>query len=90
MAAFQRGNDAFEAGQLHEGAQRLLVGRVAVFHTAGIVQPGVFGADRSVVQARADAVGELDLPHGVLEDVAARALQHTERTAVETRRVLFR
>ena len=78
MGAFERGDDAFEPGQFHERFKRLLIGGVGVLHAFFVVEPGVFGAHGGVVQTGADAVGELNLAKIVLQNVAARALQHAQ------------
>ena len=53
------------------------------------MQPGVFRPDGGVIQSGADAVGGLNLAELVLQNVAARALQHAERAALKPRRVLL-
>src|SRR5690606_33294879 len=76
VARFQRGDDAFGAAQTVEGGQRLIIGNANVLGAAQLLQPGVFGADSGVVQARADAVGFGDLAVGVLQDHGAVAVQY--------------
>ena len=49
----------------------------------------MFRADGGVIESGADAVGELDLAEFILQNVAARALQHAERAALKPRRVLL-
>ena len=61
-----------------------------VFGAADLAQPGVLGSDRRVVEAGRDRVRQLDVAVGVLQHVAARALQHAGAAAGEARRVLAR
>jgi hypothetical protein len=89
VARFEGGNDPFEAREFGKRGEGLFVGGVSVLDTVLVPEPGVFGTDRGVVEAGADAVGELDLAIFILEDVRARALQHAEGTALKTGGVLF-
>ena len=66
------------AGELCERAQRLVVGRVSVFDPLLVPEPGMFGADRRVVQSGGDAVRKLDLSELILEQVGVCALQDAE------------
>ena len=54
------------------------------------MQPGVFRADGGVIKSGADAVRALNLPVLVLQNVAARVLQHAERAALKARGVFLR
>jgi len=74
VCAFERGDDAFEAREFHEGFQRFFVGGVGVFGAFGVAQVGVFGAYGGVIQAGADAVGGLNLAVFILQQKRARAL----------------
>ena len=76
MGALQRRDDSLQLGQPQEGIQSLRVGGVGVFHAVLVLEPGVLRSNRGIVEARADAVGELDLSELVLKDVAAGALQN--------------
>ena len=53
------------------------------------MQKGVFRPHGGVIESGADAVRGLDLAEFVLQNVAARALQHAERAALKPRRVLL-
>ena len=90
MGAFQRRDDSFELRQPHEGAQRLLVRRVGIFHPLLVPQPRVLRPDRRVVQPRRDAMRGLNLAELILQNVGLRSLQHAERTALEPRRMFLR
>ena len=49
----------------------------------------MFRPNGGVIQPGADAVGGLNLAEFILQNVTARALQHTERAALKPRRVLL-
>ena len=55
-----------------------------------VAQPGVFRPDGGVIESGADPVRGLNLAKFVLQNIAARALQHAERPAMKPRRVLLR
>ena len=66
---FQRGDNSLLARQLSKSVQRLIVCGVGILDSYFIVQPGVLGADGSVVESSGDGVGKLNLPVVVLENV---------------------
>jgi len=80
---FPARDDAFQPREFHEGGERLVVGGVGVFGAAGVAQPRVFRPDGGVIESGADAVRGLDLAEFILQNVAARALQHAERAALK-------
>ena len=51
VGCLESGDDAIGAGKLGEGVERFIVGRVGVVDTAFALEPGVLGADGSVIQA---------------------------------------
>ena len=59
-----------------------------VLGAAGVVQPGVLGADGGVVEAGGDGVRQRDLAVVVLQHVAVGAVQHAGQPAGEARGVL--
>src|SRR5688572_29688317 len=63
----ERRDDALETAALAERGERFPVGRGDVLRAAGVVEPGVLGADAGVVEAGADRVGADDLAVPVLE-----------------------
>ena len=88
MRAFERRQNAFGPRQLDH---RIQSGRIIarnVFRAAGVVQHGVLGTDRGVVEARGNRVRERDLPIVILQNVRKGTLQHPRRTALESGRVL--
>src|SRR5688572_14693338 len=50
MRRFERGQDAFETGQLLESGERVGVGRVVVLGAPDLLQPRVLGPDRRVIK----------------------------------------
>src|ERR1019366_7044737 len=71
VCGFHGGNDAFGAAENLRGGERVVVAAGAVFGAPAVVQPGVFGADGSVVEAGGNGVGGRDLTVFVLQDVTA-------------------
>ncbi len=88
VRGFERGNDAFGAAQSCRGFDGVLVAAGAVFGASAIVQPGVLGSDRGVVETRGDGVRGGDLAVLVLQNVAARAVKDSGESAGEARGVL--
>ena len=86
----QGGDDPFEPRHPLERLQRPVVRHPGVLRAPQVAQPRVLGADGRIVQAGGDRVGRLDVAVPVLEDDAARALQHADRAGGEPRRVAAR
>src|ERR1051325_2337144 len=78
MGALEGRNDAFEAGELHERFESLVVGCVSVLDAVLVAEPGVLGADGGIVEAGGDAVGKLDLAELILQQERAGALEDAE------------
>ena len=76
VRAFQRGQDAFAAGQRVERGQRVVVAAVGVRDAAGVFPVAVLGADAGVVEAGGDRVDVARLAVVVLHHVAVAAVQH--------------
>ncbi len=87
MRGLERWQDPFDPCQKLKGLQRVLVSNPRVLGAARVVQPRVLGADRGVIQPCRNRMRQLDVAIGVLEDVAARALEHARCTAGEARSV---
>ncbi len=87
VRAFERRQNAFGPRQLHHRIERRRIVPRNVLRAAGVVQHGVLGADRSVIEARGNRMRERDLPVLILQHIRIRALQHARRAALEARRV---
>ena len=74
----QRRDDALRAAQQLEGRERLLVGARDVLRAAGVFQVAVLRSDPRIVEPGADGVGFQYLAALVLEQVAARSVQHAQ------------
>src|SRR5699024_7808225 len=83
VGALQGRNDAFGAAQDLEGVHGLVIGDRLVGGPAGVVQPGMFGADAGIVQSGGDGVARQGLPVGVLQQVGPCAVQYSGRSAAE-------
>ena len=90
VGTFQRGDDAFEFGELHERGECLLVRRVAVVHAALVAQPRVLGADPRIVESCRHRVRRMHLSIGVLQQIAQRPVQDPGGPRRERCRVLPR
>src|ERR1051325_3792804 len=84
----QRGADPLATAQFVQRLEREVVAAVVVLDAADRLQIGVLRSDRRIVESRGDRVRLGDLPELVLQDHRARAVQHAERAAGETRGVL--
>ena len=62
-----------------EGRERLVVGDGDVLGAAGILEPGVLGADAGIIEAGRDRVRLDDLAVLVLQQIGAVAVQHAGR-----------
>src|SRR5262245_18654541 len=67
MRGLEGGNDTLQACQSYERFERRAVLDVGVFDSLLVAQPGVLRTDGGIIQARRDAVGELDLAVLVLQ-----------------------
>ena len=65
VRAFERGDDAFQPREFHEGFERFVVGGVGVFHAADVLQIGVLGTDSGIVEASGNRMCEFDLAIGI-------------------------
>ena len=85
MRGFERRNDAFRAAQRDGGIDGSLSQQAQYSARAAIVQPGVLGTDGGVIEPGRNGMGERDLAVVVLQQIAARAVQHAGRAAGEAR-----
>ncbi len=86
VRGFERGDDAFGAGEQTRGGDGIVVGDGGIFGAALVGEPGVLGADRGIVEARGNRMRGGDLSVFVLQDVGVRALQNAGARAGETLR----
>src|SRR5256884_4289799 len=75
VGALQSRQDPFESGQQGERLECLPVGHCFIQYPTAVLQVSVFGPDPRIVEARGHAVGWLDLPVGVLEEVTQAAVE---------------
>src|SRR5207244_9350972 len=71
-----------------EPLQGLSVGHCLIPYPTAVLQVSVFGPDPRIVEARGHAVGWLDLPVGVLEEVTQAAVEYTRLPAPQRRRMM--
>ena len=74
MSRFERGDDAFGAGESAGGIERGGVRDGGIFGAALIGEPGVLGTDGGVVETGGDGMRCRDLAVFGLQDVSVRAL----------------
>src|SRR5690625_8027523 len=87
VARFKGRDDALgPAGEL-EGVQRLLIRRAHIFDAAGLVEPGMSGADAGVIEPGRERTALLDLPISVLKQMRAVADEHARPAAAKRGRM---
>ena len=86
MCGFERGDDAFGAGEKTRSGHGIVVGDGRIFGAAFVGEPGVFGADRRIVESGGDGMRSGDLAVFVLQDVGVGALQDAGARAGKTLR----
>ena len=87
VGGLQSRDDALHPGDLLEGGERFVIGRVNVFALMRIGEPGVLRADRRVIETGRNGVSQLDLSICIGEQPGLRALQDAELAAGESCRV---
>ena len=87
MGALDGGDDALGAGEQRHRVHRLGVADRPVRRSAGLVQPGMFGADAGVVEAGRDGVRLDGLAVVVLEQVGPGAVQHADLAGADRGRM---
>mmetsp|Transcript_18797 Transcript_18797/g.50538 ORF Transcript_18797/g.50538 Transcript_18797/m.50538 type:complete len:231 (-) Transcript_18797:1483-2175(-) len=84
VRGLEGGDDALGAAQGLEALERLLIRDRYVIRAQRVLEPGVLGTDTRVVEACGDGVGLRDLPHLVLQEVGARAVEDAGRASGES------
>ena len=57
VGGFERGDDAFDFGELKKGFERFFVGGISVLSAGLVTQPSVLWPYSGIVEASGDAVG---------------------------------
>ncbi len=78
MGRFQRRQDALQPAQQLEGLQRLLIGGRGIARPPQSPQVGVLWTHRGIVQPGRDRVRGRDLAVGILQHIAAHAVEHAQ------------
>ena len=86
VGGFEGGDDAFDAREKMGGFECGGIGDGGVFGTAFVGEPGVFGADRGIVEAGGDGMRGGDLAVFGLQNVRVGALQNAGARASESLR----
>ena len=84
VGALERRHNAFRTSQAHGCLQGFLIGGRHVLRPAGVMQGRVLRADRRVVQAGGNGVGQGDLAGVILQDIGIGSLQYARAAALET------
>ena len=84
MRGFERGDDAFGAGEQAGGGNGIVVGDGGIFGAAFVGEPRVLGTDRGVVETGGNGMRGGDLAVFVLQNVSVGALEHPGARAGET------
>ncbi len=84
MSGFERGNDAFGAGEEARGVESGFVGDGGVFGATLIGEPSVLGTNGGIVEAGGDGMSGGDLTVFVLQDVSVSALKDAGASADKT------
>ena len=85
VAAFESGDDAFEAGEFEGGTERFIIGDRQDGGAAGVGEVGKERADAGIVESGGDAVGFDHAAFGVLHDEGAAAVEDARATDVDGR-----
>src|SRR2546430_948531 len=86
MGGFERGNDAFGAGEGARSVECGSVGYGGIFGAALVGEPGVLGTDGGVIETSGNGMRCCDLAVFGLQDVGVRALEDAGTRAGEALR----
>ena len=88
VARLERRNDAFEAAQIVERLERLVIGHRDVFGAATVLEPGVLGTHAGIIETGGNRVRLDDLAVLILQQIGAVAVQHAGLAGAQRRGVL--
>src|SRR5690606_15371098 len=77
VRGFKRRNDSFCPCEEFGGVESLRIGAWHILGAAVVVQPGVLGSNRGVVEAGRDGMCQRDLSVLILKQIAVAAVQNT-------------
>src|SRR5690348_9992390 len=88
MGRFEGADDPLGAGEAGEGVERLGVGRADIARAADLLEPGMFRADRWIIEPGRDRPGVVDLAVLVLEHEGLGAVEDAAPAAQQGRAVI--
>ena len=88
VGGFEGADDPFRAGEQGEGVERLLIGRADIVGAAAVLEEGVLGPDRRIIEPGRDRPAFADLAMLVLQHIGLRAVQDAGPAAQQGRAML--
>ena len=88
MGGFERADDPLRAGEQGEGGQRLLVRDADIIGAAALLEEGMLGPDRRIIEPGRDRPAVADLPVLVLQHIGLGAVQYAGPAAKQGRAML--